>query len=104
MYALLASAVVGSLLFSPGDRTRAGDEWLISAGRSVKHRGEFGHEGLYTVEYRPGAAAVTDDPDSRWGRRWRDLHPVFGLGASPDHTLYLYAGWRKELRWGTVRL
>ncbi len=104
MYALLASAVVGSLLFSPGDRTRAGDEWLISAGRSVKHRGEFGHEGLYTVEYRPGAAAVTDDPDSRWGRRWRDLHPVFGLGASPDHTLYLYAGWRKELRWGPVRL
>lgn len=106
MYALLATAVLGSLFFSPADRARSSDEWLISAGRNVQHRGEFGHTGLYTLEYRPAVAtpAPTEAPRRLWSMDLQDLRPVFGLGASPDHTRYFYAGWRKELRWGQLRL
>jgi hypothetical protein len=34
----------------------------------------------------------------------RGLTPVVGAGVSPDQTRFVYAGWRKELRWGSVRL
>ncbi|BDI07693.1 hypothetical protein CATMQ487_46630 [Sphaerotilus microaerophilus] len=85
MYAVLAAAIIGSLFWSPADRTHHGDRWLASVGQSLHHRGDAGHPGLVTLEYRPDRPALLVGPRS-------DLKPVLGLGVSPDQTRYLYAG------------
>ena len=97
MYAVLAAAIIGSLFWSPADRSYHGDRWLASGGQSLHHRGDAGHQGILTLEYRPDWPAPLVGPRS-------DLKPVLGLGVSPDQTRYLYAGWRKELRWGALQI
>lgn len=100
MYAVFAAAIIGSLFFSPADPARRGDEALLSLGQSIHHRDEAGHRGLVSFEYRPDQRL---DPPLDVGSL-RDLRPLLGVGLSPDHTRFLYAGLRKELRWGTFKI
>jgi hypothetical protein len=90
MYALLAATTLATLFWSPPDPSFIEDEWVLTAGRNVHHRADFGHRGLVTLEYRP----------YRPIGMMRGLSPTFGLGLSPDRTRYAFAGVHKDVHLG----